>query len=116
MTPDELRERLERFIAHAVGAADVRVEGLRKLPGGDQVSVLVLSAKEPWAEEAARLHRAGADVALKGSMLSAEFIEGEWGNRPTLNAEITIESPSGAVRERASIPLRSKHRFDLYIP
>ena len=44
MTPDELRERLERFIAHAVGAADVRVEGLRKLPGG--------SSRQTWSLDA----------------------------------------------------------------
>jgi aminoglycoside phosphotransferase (APT) family kinase protein len=44
VTPDELRERLERFIADAVGAADVRVEGLRKLPGG--------SSRQTWSLDA----------------------------------------------------------------
>ncbi len=34
MSPDDLRERLERFIATATGAAEVRIDGLRKLPGG----------------------------------------------------------------------------------
>jgi aminoglycoside phosphotransferase (APT) family kinase protein len=44
MTPDELRERLERFIASAAGAGDVRVEGLRKLPGG--------ASRQTWSLDA----------------------------------------------------------------
>ena len=34
MSPDELRERVQRFVAAATGAETVCVEGLRKLPGG----------------------------------------------------------------------------------
>ena len=44
MTADELRQRLEPFIARATGAADVRVEGLRKLPGG--------SSRQTWSLDA----------------------------------------------------------------
>lgn len=44
MTPDELRQRLERFIARESGAAAVRVENLRKLPGG--------ASREIWSFDA----------------------------------------------------------------
>jgi aminoglycoside phosphotransferase (APT) family kinase protein len=44
MTADELRERLERFIARAASASDVCVEGLRKLPGG--------ASRETWSFDA----------------------------------------------------------------
>jgi aminoglycoside phosphotransferase (APT) family kinase protein len=44
MTPDELRARLERFIARAAGVRDVRVEGLRKLPGG--------ASRQTWSLDA----------------------------------------------------------------
>ncbi len=78
-TVDALRKRLPEVVVldlmmPGMDGIDV-LESLRSLPGGDRVSVLVLSAKEPWATEAERLRRAGADVALKGSMLSAEFVD-----------------------------------------
>jgi hypothetical protein len=44
MTPDQLRERLERFIARAAGVTEVRVEGLRKLPGG--------ASRQTWSLDA----------------------------------------------------------------
>lgn len=44
MTPDELRERLEHFIARAAGVSDVRVENLRKLPGG--------ASRQTWSLDA----------------------------------------------------------------
>ena len=44
MSPDELRQRLERFIAGAAGVPDVRVDGLRKLPGG--------ASRETWSFDA----------------------------------------------------------------
>jgi len=44
MSPDELRERLERFIAGAANATDVRVENLRKLPGG--------ASRQTWSLDA----------------------------------------------------------------
>lgn len=44
MTPDELCERLERFIARAANASDVRVDGLRKLPGG--------ASRQTWSLDA----------------------------------------------------------------
>jgi len=55
MTPDELRERLERFIEGAAGVAGVRVEGLRKLPGG--------ASRQTWSLDAVYLHD-GAEVRL----------------------------------------------------
>jgi aminoglycoside phosphotransferase (APT) family kinase protein len=55
MTPDELRQRLEIFIARATGAADVRVEGLRQLPGG--------SSRQTWSLDALYTD-AGAAVRL----------------------------------------------------
>jgi aminoglycoside phosphotransferase (APT) family kinase protein len=44
MTPDQLRQRLERFIATNVGVTDVRVENLRKLPGG--------ASRQTWSLDA----------------------------------------------------------------
>jgi aminoglycoside phosphotransferase (APT) family kinase protein len=55
MTPDELRQRLEPFIARATGAAAVRVQGLRKLPGG--------SSRQTWSLDAIYTE-AGAEVRL----------------------------------------------------
>ena len=55
MTAEELRERLERFIARAAGASDVCVEGLHKLPGG--------ASRETWSFDAAYTHD-GAAVRL----------------------------------------------------
>jgi aminoglycoside phosphotransferase (APT) family kinase protein len=51
VTPDELRERLERFIGDAAGATDVRVESLRKLAGG--------ASREIWSLDA--VYRDGDD-------------------------------------------------------
>jgi aminoglycoside phosphotransferase (APT) family kinase protein len=45
MDADELRQRLERFIARQTGAVAVRVEALRKLPGG--------ASREIWSFDAA---------------------------------------------------------------
>ena len=44
MTTDELRERLERFIAREASVPEVRVEGLRKLPGG--------ASRQTWSLDA----------------------------------------------------------------
>lgn len=55
MTPDELRERLERFIARAAAVTEVRVEGLRKLPGG--------ASRHSWSLDAV-YERDGAAVRL----------------------------------------------------
>jgi aminoglycoside phosphotransferase (APT) family kinase protein len=44
MTPEELRARLERFIAAAAPARSVRVEALHKLPGG--------ASRETWSLDA----------------------------------------------------------------
>jgi len=51
VTPDELRERLARFIATAANVTDVRIEGLRKLPGG--------ASREIWSLDA--IYRQGRD-------------------------------------------------------
>jgi hypothetical protein len=50
------------------------------------------------------------------TLLPAVFNEGEWGSRPTLIADFSIEYPSKIVRERVSIPLRARHTSDLAIP
>jgi len=55
MTPDELRLRLEQFIARAAGVSDVRVENLRKLPGG--------ASRQTWSLDA-RYTQDGAEVRL----------------------------------------------------
>jgi aminoglycoside phosphotransferase (APT) family kinase protein len=55
MTPDELRERLERFIARAAAVDTVRVEGLRKLPGG--------ASRQIWSLDAV-YNEHGAEVRL----------------------------------------------------
>ena len=55
MTPDDLRERLERFIARAADAAEVRVENLRKLPGG--------ASRQTWSLDASYTH-GGTPVRL----------------------------------------------------
>ena len=44
MSSDDLRERLQRFIASATGATDVSIEGLRKLPGG--------ASRQTWSLDA----------------------------------------------------------------
>jgi aminoglycoside phosphotransferase (APT) family kinase protein len=44
MDADELRQRLERFIARQTGAAAVRIDALRKLPGG--------ASREIWSFDA----------------------------------------------------------------
>jgi len=50
------------------------LDELRKLSGGDRVSVLVLSAKQPDGDEIQRLRSADAEVALKGALHSNEFL------------------------------------------
>ena len=44
MTPEELSERLSRFLAGEIGVGTVRVEGLRRLPGG--------ASRETWSLDA----------------------------------------------------------------
>jgi aminoglycoside phosphotransferase (APT) family kinase protein len=51
MTPDDLRQRLERFIARAAQVEGVRVENLRKLPGG--------ASRQIWSLDA--IYRAAGD-------------------------------------------------------
>lgn len=55
MTPDELRQRLEQFLARTIGADTVRVEGLRKVPGG--------SSRQTWSFDALYAER-GETVRL----------------------------------------------------
>ena len=55
MTADEIRQRLERFIARAAGADDVRLEDLRKLPGGASRQTWSLDASYTAAGEPVRL-------------------------------------------------------------
>jgi aminoglycoside phosphotransferase (APT) family kinase protein len=53
MTPGELRERLERFLARAADEPDARVEAVRQLAGG--------ASRQIWAFDAV-FQRAGASV------------------------------------------------------
>jgi aminoglycoside phosphotransferase (APT) family kinase protein len=55
MTADELRDRLEQFIARAAEADEVRVENLRKLPGG--------ASRQTWSFDAT-YRRDGETVRL----------------------------------------------------
>lgn len=55
MHSEDLRQRLERFIARCAGVDAVRVEGLRKLPGG--------ASREIWSLDAVFV-REGAEVRL----------------------------------------------------
>jgi aminoglycoside phosphotransferase (APT) family kinase protein len=55
MTADELRHRLERFIAGALGVTDVQVDDLRKLPGG--------ASRQTWSFDAT-YRRDGETVRL----------------------------------------------------
>lgn len=57
MTPDDLRQRLERFIARHAGAAEVRVEGLHRLPGGASREIWSLDALVDGARLALVLRR-----------------------------------------------------------
>jgi aminoglycoside phosphotransferase (APT) family kinase protein len=55
MTSEEMTERLARFIARQVGAGQVVIDGLRRLPGG--------ASRETWAFDAI-YHQGGAAVRL----------------------------------------------------
>ncbi len=50
------------------------LETLRRLPGGADIGVLVLSAREMVGEDLRRLDRAGAEVVLKGSLPADQFV------------------------------------------
>ncbi len=50
------------------------LEHLRKLPGGQTLGVLVLSARELSPEDLRRLDRAGAQVVTKGSLPTEQFV------------------------------------------
>jgi signal transduction histidine kinase len=50
------------------------LERLRALPGGGQVGVLVLSAREMAPEDLHRLGKSGAEVALKGALPTEQFV------------------------------------------
>jgi aminoglycoside phosphotransferase (APT) family kinase protein len=55
VTPEELKDRLGRFIGRQVGAAGVRIEGLRRMAGG--------SSRETWSFDAV-YERNGDTVCL----------------------------------------------------
>src|SRR5690606_35081866 len=50
------------------------LEALRAMPGGDRVSVAVLTARALDAEDTQRLHALGAKIFRKGSLGSRDFL------------------------------------------
>ena len=50
------------------------LEALRAMPGGDRVSVAVLTARALDADDTARLHALGARVFRKGSLGARDFL------------------------------------------
>ena len=63
---------LDLMLPHANGYDVLRM--LRSMKGGDQLPVLVLSAHEPWGAEADQLRELSAEVALKGSLHTHDFL------------------------------------------
>jgi signal transduction histidine kinase len=63
---------LDLMLPHVSGHDVLR--RLRSMDGGAQLPVLVLSAHEPWGTEADQLRELSAEVALKGSLHTNDFL------------------------------------------
>jgi CheY-like chemotaxis protein len=63
---------LDLMLPH-INGYDV-LKKLRSMDGGAQLPVLVLSAHEPWGLEADQLRELSAEVALKGSLHTSDFL------------------------------------------